>query len=172
MPATLEEFQQRLKDLMKLQGMLQPTAGTDEVSEYKKTQEEIDKIQGLLESEEEARRKILEEMEKLKNQLNENMAVPEDTFIVPQEEPLLRPIEDAEHIASNPVRKAQLTRRTRYEMQMELLLLKKRLEAERIQNQALASLQGKATDRESPVAFCSFVCSFSLNNNNNHQNNR
>jgi len=122
---------------MRLQQKLVGGNSHDEVEEFKNTKEEILKVQQMLEDEERNRNKILEDIEKLKGEIANVISTTETSDLV-------APTPKAK---SEP-KKAQLTRKTRYEMEVELLMLKKKLQAERANNQRLQAIQSKVTDKE------------------------
>jgi len=95
-PENLEDFKRRLDELRKL-----VTPGpSDELAEYKKVQEEIDAVQDMIGKEEEARRRILEEMHKLREQL-EDKPEPIEEPLIPINDIIVYP-ESSDQIASVP----------------------------------------------------------------------
>jgi len=139
LPESANDFQQRLKELMFLQQKLTNAgSGNDEVEEFKQTKEEIFRVQQMLEEEERNRNKILQDIEKLKGEIANVISTTESSDLsapTPKQR-------------SEPNKKAQLTRKTRYEMEVELLMLKKKLQGEKANNQRLQAIQSKVTDKE------------------------
>jgi len=140
-PKTVEEFQDRLRELMNLQEKLRSGERVDEVADFKQTKEEIAKVQQMLEEEERNRMKILDEIEKLKGEITsaitENGSSPDSQY---SDIPRSRS-DAADH-------KPKLTRKTRYEMEVELIMLRKKLMADRQTVQRLKKIQEKVTDTE------------------------
>lgn len=148
-PQSREDFQKRLQELMDLNKRLgMDQQGYDGVADYQNTEREIDDISRILEREA-AERALLEAQimalkEDMENQYAlEGAPLPEPEEVVdPNDEDAearLRALQDD----PNHRRKANLSRKTRYEMEVELLMLKKRIQAEKDEKARLEALKGK-----------------------------
>lgn len=125
----LDRFKARLAELRSMGERLNST-GVDEVAQAKLAQAEMERLQSALNSEAEERHRLETEILALKSELQSALGGPRRAPITPG--------------ASGPaVLAAPKVRMTKYEMEMELLVLKKRLEAEKEERQRLAHLKGQ-----------------------------
>lgn len=149
-PKTLEEFQERLQTLMQLATTLQ-NSGQNEVDDAKRANVELERVQKMLEEEEKIRRKLQEDLEELKKSINQPYDRDDDDNYSREESPAhsedsatLNPGEPDFKIKKKP----NLSRRTRLEMETEILVLKKRIQEEKTKQKKLEELKQMS---ENPV---------------------
>lgn len=128
--AELERFKARVAEMRAMGDRLSGT-GVDEVAQAKVAQAEMERLQVALNSEAQERHRLETEIMALKSELQAALGNgPRRAHIVPA-----APVD--------PSLNAPKVRMTKYEMEMELLVLKKRLEAERAERERLAQLKGQ-----------------------------
>jgi len=152
-PGSREEFQKRLEALVLLRNKLlnDPNKpGFDEREEMNKVEEELTRVSAMLENEASTRAALEDQIRKLKEDM-------ENLFKEGDDEPMT-PVETiADHMKSKHnqkqpgSRKANLSRKTRYEMEMELLMLKKRLQGEKEEKSRLERLKQKMDSAKGDV---------------------
>lgn len=123
--AEVDKFKARLAELKDMSQRLSAT-GVDEVAQAKQAQAEMERLQKALNAEAEERHRLEVEIVALKNELYSAIGDNRRARIVPtvvKDEDVPRP------------------RMTKYEMEMELLMLKKRLIAEQEEKERLSSMK-------------------------------
>lgn len=122
----VEKFKARLNELKDMNQRLSVT-GVDEVAQAKAAQAEMERLQNALNVEAAERHRLEVEIVSLKNELHAIMGDPRRARILP-----------AAQVDDEPVSRPRMTK---YEMEMELLLLKKRLVAEMEERERLGHIK-------------------------------
>jgi len=129
-PTNVEEFKQRMRELMNDFAILQQP--TDEVKSAKDTKKQLELVTNQIEEESKGRKRLENDIKLLKeNMLKLFQQDPND--ISPTESLHTGETEESETDDENEpdllatIRKTELGRKTRYEMEMELILLKKKI---------------------------------------------
>jgi len=142
-PKTKDEYFQRLQDLLAINERLKKESqpGYDGVEEYKKTEEELRKIAEMLEQEIKNRAILEEQVMQLRNELMKGANAVSEFDSGSAEDNLILSGEREVY-----VEKRTLSAKTRYEMEIEILTLKKRLLAEKEEEKRLALMKDKLAE--------------------------
>jgi hypothetical protein len=128
----LAKFKARLAELTALNERLRNNAGADELANAKASMAEMDRLRDELDREAADRKRLEAEIMSLKGEM-EKLYGETSTVSAPAPAPAS---DERDSFQGLPVK-----RKTKYEMEIELLMLKKRIEAERVEKERLARLK-------------------------------
>jgi len=145
-PQSREEFQKRLQELMNLNKRLGPQENFDGIRDYHDTERELDDTNRMLEREAAERGLLEAQIMALKREMENMYPADDEDGREPGERSEEEQSDHEEFLKELPRedrRQIHLDRKTRYEMEVELLMLKKRIEGEKDEKVRLEALKGK-----------------------------